>query len=104
MQERYRRLNNPQKPTGKFYLNEPARFNYRPPQAGDIVSVATTGKIYIQILIEIIERDILKGEIVGIGPVASPVIGTINHDRWELCDKIEIEQCWIDGITYHERK
>jgi hypothetical protein len=104
MENRYRKLENPTPSTGKFHLSEPAKFNYGPPRVGDIVSVSTTGKIYIQILVEIIDIGILKGEIVGIGPVATPIIGTINHDRWELSDKIEIEQCWIDGITYHERR
>ncbi len=104
MEERYRKLENPQKPTGVFHVSEPAKCNFRPPQKGDIVSVTTTGKIYIQILVETIDRDTIKGEIVGIGPVATPIIGTINHDRWELSNKIEIEQCWIDGITYHEKK
>jgi hypothetical protein len=104
MEKRYRRLENPQQPTGVFHLSEPAKFNYGPPRVGDIVSVSTTGKIYIQILVEILEKDNIKGEIVGIGPVAAPITGTINHDNWELCDTIEIEQSWIDGITYHERK
>lgn len=103
MEKRYRKLENAQQPTGKFHLSEPAKFNYRSPRIGDMVSVSTTGKIYIQILVEIIDGDILKGEIVGIGPVAAPIVGTINHDRWELCDKIAIEHNWIDGITYHER-
>jgi len=104
MEEKYRRLENPEKPKRIFHALDQKKFNFRPPQIGDIVSVTTKGKIYIQILIEIIDIDNIKGEIVGIGPAAAPILGTINQDRWELCDKIAIDQSWVDGITYHESK
>lgn len=102
--EEYRRLKNPAKAKGIFTVSDQNKFNYRPPQINDIVSVTTTGKIYIQVLIESMNRDIIRGEIVGIGPVAAPIVGTINQDKWELLDKIEIEHSWIDAITYHEAK
>lgn len=103
MEKEYRRLENPVISKGMFYLSKTEKPNYKPPQTGDIVSVTTTGKIYIQIMVESSSMDIIRGEIVGIGPVSSPIIGTINHDMWELTNKIEIEHSWIDGITYHEK-
>lgn len=104
MEERYRKLENPQKPTRMFHAPDQKKFNFRPPQAGDIVSVTTKGKIYIQIMVESVAKESIKGEVVGIGPAAAPIVGTINQDDWKLCDKIEIDQSWIDGITYHEGK
>jgi len=101
METHYRKLSNPVMPTGKFCLKNASQSNFRPPGVDDIVSVTTTGKMYLLIQVEYIDKDIIRGEIVGMGPTAAPVTGTINHDNWNLTDKIELEHSWIDGITYH---
>ncbi len=103
MEIQYRKLNNPVRPTGKYCFKNAEKSNYRAPGVDDIVSVTTTGKIYILIQIEYLDRDVIRGEIVGIGPTAGAVTGTINHDNWSITDKIEIEHPWIDSITYHEK-